>query len=166
LKHISLGRKPSILEAWESSHCFPVRMSYFLKGMLSAFQDFQVTETFTLFNLHIQPNCRNTCISWKKTSYVRSRRVLHIVSLWELSYFLKRMLAASLGFHVEEASTLFKISLFTWIEETRISLVRKPCMVEAAVSCTLFPYDNWVSFWRLLPVSPDFQKEKHLLYSK
>jgi hypothetical protein len=42
----------------------------------------------------------------------------------------------------------FQIGLFSCVEETRVSLQRKPPMLEAAASSTLFLCESWVSFWK------------------
>jgi hypothetical protein len=45
---------------------------------------------------------------------------------------------------------LVKICLYSWYEETHLSLQRKASMLEAAASSTLFPSENWVSFYLLI----------------
>jgi hypothetical protein len=43
-------------------------------------------------------------------------------------------------------SCLFQIGLFGWVEETLVSLQRKPFMLDASASTTFFPCENWVCF--------------------
>jgi hypothetical protein len=43
-----------------------------------------------------------------------------------------------------------QIGLFKWVEETHISIERKPIYLEEGSSSTLFPCENWVSFWKEL----------------
>jgi predicted membrane-bound dolichyl-phosphate-mannose-protein mannosyltransferase len=69
-----------------------------------------------------------------------------MVSLWELSYFVKGMLPAYQGFQAVELLILFQIGIFSWIEETHVSLEWKPSMLDSRASSTLLPYENSVSF--------------------
>jgi len=41
-----------------------------------------------------------------------------------------------------------KTGIFSRIEETPISLERKPYVLEEGACSTLFPCENWVSFWK------------------
>jgi hypothetical protein len=84
----------------------------------------------------------NTCISWKSTICVRSSSILAIVSLWQLRFLMKGILPICPHFQVGGTFTLCKITLFSWIEETLVSLGTKPSALEAGLSCTLFPL--WV----------------------
>lgn len=91
-------------------------------------------------------NWRRKYTSWKKTIHIRSRNVLHIVSLGELSLYLEGVLCASQGFQYRATFTLFKLDEFSWMEETHVYLGRKWSVFKAGVSCTLHPSGNWVSF--------------------
>jgi hypothetical protein len=39
-----------------------------------------------------------------------------------------------------------QMGLFSFDEETHVSLQRKPCVLESGSSCTLFPCENSVNF--------------------
>jgi hypothetical protein len=49
-------------------------------------------------------------------------------------------------FKGEESHILLQISLFSLVEETYVSLKRKPSMSEGGESSTLFPFEICVSF--------------------
>jgi hypothetical protein len=72
----------------------------------------------------------------------------HLVHCFPVSVqsVFERNTSCNLGLQDEDRFSLFQIDLFSWIEETEVSLQRKPSMVEAAASSTLFPCYNWVSF--------------------
>jgi hypothetical protein len=53
---------------------------------------------------------------------------------------------------------LFQIDLFSWVEETLVSLERNPSMSVAAASSTLFPCENWESFERNTYCKSEFSK--------
>jgi hypothetical protein len=55
---------------------------------------------------------------------------------------LKGVLHANHGFQGGERLILFQIVLFRCIEETHISLQRKPSRFEAAAFSALIPYEN------------------------
>jgi hypothetical protein len=73
----------------------------------------------------LQMKWKNTCILWNNTICVRGRSVMHIVSLWELSYPLQGILPTSQGFQVGEIFTLCKIALSMRMEETLYLLGKK-----------------------------------------
>jgi hypothetical protein len=39
-------------------------------------------------------------------------------------------------------------SLFSWVEETHVSIERKPSMLLVGSPSTLFPCETWVMFWK------------------
>jgi hypothetical protein len=43
---------------------------------------------------------------------------------------------------------LLQIGLFSWVEETHVSLQTTPSVLEAGASSTLPLCDNWVNFWK------------------
>jgi hypothetical protein len=43
---------------------------------------------------------------------------------------------------------LLQIGLFSWLEETHVFFQRTPSILEATTSTTLFPCENWVSYWK------------------
>jgi hypothetical protein len=47
-----------------------------------------------------------------------------------------------------EKLILFKVGLFSWIQDTHVSLERKHSVVELGESSTLFASENWVGFVR------------------
>jgi hypothetical protein len=60
--------------------------------------------------------------------------------------FLKGILPAYHCFLGGEMLILFKIVLFSKVEETQVSLKRKPSVLEAEAFGLLFPFDNSGSF--------------------
>jgi hypothetical protein len=84
----------------------------------------------------------------KKTFWVRRMSISRIVSLWELSYFLKDIHPANHSFQNGANLMSFRTGLFNWAEEMHVSLERNYCVVEEGSSSTLFPCENWVSFWK------------------
>jgi hypothetical protein len=64
----------------------------------------------------------NTCISVKKIIYVRSKIMSCLVFLWELKWFLKGLLPANHSCQGGEMLILCQIGLFSWLEETLVSL--------------------------------------------
>jgi hypothetical protein len=131
------------------AHCFPVSIAILFERKTSSNLGFSRCR-WTLFvpkrSIHL--SWSNTCISPKKTIYVRRFRLKHIVSLWELSKFMKRQLPTTYVFQGRHRRSLFQISLFSWVEETNVSLQTKPYTLEAAKSSTLFPCENGVSLWK------------------
>jgi hypothetical protein len=55
---------------------------------------------------------------------------------------LKGVLHANHGFQGGKGLILFQIVIFIFIEETHVSLQRKPSRLEAAAFSALFPYEN------------------------
>jgi hypothetical protein len=70
-----------------------------------------------------------------------------MVSLWQLISFFKGMLPANQSFQGAERPILFQIDLFTCLRITCIYW-RKPSVLEAGPSSTLFPCESCVSFWK------------------
>jgi hypothetical protein len=68
--------------------------------------------------------------------------------LLKLSSFLNRILPENLTFQGGERLILFQNDLFSWVEVTHVSHKRKESMLEAEACSTLFPCENWVSFWK------------------
>jgi hypothetical protein len=57
--------------------------------------------------------------------------------------------------------------LYSWIEETLLSLEIIPSVLEATGSSTVFPCDCWVGLWKEYPLSVSvFKWEKYSLYEK
>jgi hypothetical protein len=109
---VSFGREPSLSEASASSKLFPCEnwgnfwKEYFLQIIV-----FKVEKGSFCSKKDILLNQRNSCISWKKTMCVRSQSIMCIVSLWELSYFLNRILLANLNFQGRESLMLLQVVL-------------------------------------------------------
>jgi hypothetical protein len=77
------------LEAGVCSPLFHDNWVTFRKEYCLPIMDFILWEPHFVQNRPIQLNWTNTCIPRRKTIYVRSRSIYHIVSLWELSLFLR-----------------------------------------------------------------------------
>jgi hypothetical protein len=57
--------------------------------------------------------------------------------------------------------------LYCWIEETHVSPRRMPSNLEAAVTYILFPFEDWISWWKEYSLSVKvFKWEKHSLWGK
>jgi hypothetical protein len=77
-------------------------------------------------NRPIQMNWRNTYISWKKTIYFKRRSVQDFVSMWELSYFVKVILAVCQHFvwenHYFRINILFRSNGDTFVSFQQYNL--------------------------------------------
>jgi hypothetical protein len=49
--HVSLQRKPCVLEGGQIAHCFPLRIELVFKGVLTAYQNYQGGERLILFQI-------------------------------------------------------------------------------------------------------------------
>jgi hypothetical protein len=86
-------------------------------------------------------------ISYGSKQCVIGKSILHMVSLWELSHLLKGILPTFQGSQVQAKSPFCQITPLLNGRSTE-SLVRKLSMLEARGSSTIFPRENWVSFWK------------------
>jgi hypothetical protein len=64
---------------------------------------------------------------------------------------LKGILPENHSFQVGEMLILFQVDLSSWVEETHVSLKRKPPVLEAEACSTLLPSENWIIFKGILP---------------
>jgi hypothetical protein len=55
---------------------------------------------------------------------------------------MKGILPAKKNVQGGERPILFQIGIFSTVDETHVSLKRKPYVLEAGASSTLFPYEN------------------------
>jgi hypothetical protein len=149
-------------------HCLPVRIEIVFERNTACQWGFSrgITAHYDP-NRPIQLSWLDTCISRKKTIYSWKWSIKHVVFMWELSYFSKGILPACQGFQVGDMHIYFKIHLFSWVEETHVALEGKASLLEAGTCNTLFPCENWVSFWKeyCLPISV-FKVEKCSFCSK
>jgi hypothetical protein len=76
------------------------------------------------------------------------------VSIWKVSKLQLRC------FKVEIGSVCSK-KIFSWDEETHLSLNSKPPMLEAATSTTLFPCGNWVRFSMEYVLLREFPRQRY-----
>jgi hypothetical protein len=114
---ISLVRYPSMLEAGRCSTLFPCEncISMWNENLWS--ESILKWENHSLCEKYPHGRTGETHVSYGTIQYVRDRSVLHIVSLWELSYLLKGILPTSQNFQVWGTSPLCKIGPFMWMEE-------------------------------------------------
>jgi hypothetical protein len=144
--HVSLQRKPSMLEVATSSTRIHVRLEYVLKGIFPANLNFQVGESLILFKEDYSVELRKHIYLSTKTVCMRNRSISNIVSLWEWRQFLKWTLPANHSFQCGDRLYRLQVGVVRWAEETHVSLQRKPSMLKRAESSTLFPSENWVGF--------------------
>jgi hypothetical protein len=164
---VSLGRKASLLEAGVSCTLFPYMncVSFWTLYCLHL-RDFKLQNIHYVQNRPIMLNWTNTCISWKKIFCVRSSRVLHMFP-YENWVIVWRNTSCLSGFSSYSNVHFDKTGLCSWIEETGVSLGRKPSMLEVGASYTFFHYVNWVSFWTVYCLHlRDFKLQKYSLCSK
>jgi hypothetical protein len=129
-------------------------------------RDFKLQNIHYVQNRPIMLNWTNTCISWKKIFCVRSSRVLHMFP-YENWVIVWRNTSCLSGFSSYSNVHFDKTGLCSWIEETGVSLGRKPSMLEVGASYTFFHYVNWVSFWTVYCLHlRDFKLQKYSLCSK
>jgi hypothetical protein len=85
----------------------------------------------------------------------------------KLSFLLKGMIPTSQGFQVWGKIPFVQSSSIQVKGRSTVSLIRKAFMLETAGSSTLFPCENWVSFWKSYLQSESILKwEDHSLYEK
>lgn len=104
------------------------------------------TKVHSVPNRRFHLTCWNTCFSHKKLSVLDgpSHRTLFTCEIW-VSFHWRTF--ANQNFRVEKA-TLFLIALLSCIEKTHGSRERKPSVLEAGSSGTLFPCENRVNIWK------------------
>jgi hypothetical protein len=141
--HVSLKRKPSVFEGEASNTWFPY------ENWVGFWKEYCGNLGFSRWRVsHFVPNrCiqlrwSSTCISWKKTLWVRSRSIQHIGSCYNWGSFIKEYCLSIRVF------ILLKMPLFSWVEEAHVSLERNASMLEHETYNTLFPCENWVRFWK------------------
>jgi hypothetical protein len=121
---VSPGRQPSMFKAEGCKTLFPCENWVSLWKEHCELRVFK-WENHSLYEKYLQSKCRNTCILWNSTICVRGMSVLHILSLGELSYYLKRVLPTSQSFLVWGTSPLCKIAPFKWAEDSLYLLEEK-----------------------------------------
>jgi hypothetical protein len=99
--HKSLERNPSVLEAVAASIFFPhwielFSVEYFKQLLISKWRKAH------FFQILYTERWRNTCISRKKTTCVRSKNLWHIASLLKLISFFKGILPVTWFFQGED----------------------------------------------------------------
>jgi hypothetical protein len=150
------------------AHCFPVRMELLFE-MNTVFPSgfSRARNTHFVPKRPIQLSWRNTCISQKKSIYVRRCRIQHIFFPVRIELVLKGMLPTHQGFQWWEMLILFQIDIFSWIVETHIYLERKLSKLEVEASSLLLSCENLVTFRKgyCLPFRV-FKGEKQSLCSK
>jgi hypothetical protein len=93
--------------------------------------------------------------SWKRSRNVRNRRVKHLVSQGEVTYFFKGIMPTTHCVHGWGKPPLCKITPLKGIGRSTVELVRESLMLEREGSTTLFSIVNWVSWKKenCLPLS-------------
>jgi hypothetical protein len=61
--------------------------------------------------------------------------------------FMEGILPSTSVFQGGDSLCFFQFVLFSWIEETHVSLERTLFLVEEGACSTLFPCEYWVGFW-------------------
>jgi hypothetical protein len=117
-------------------HCFPVRielifeMKTIWKSELSRWR-----KSHFVPNWLMQLTWKNTCISE------------HYLSV-TIELVFERILPSIQKLQGWERLILFQIGLFSYIEETNVSLERTPSLWEAGATSTVFPCVSWLRFWK------------------
>jgi hypothetical protein len=114
---VSPARKSSTLEAGGSSTLFNYEEWV---SLLKEYLWFESILSGRIIHFMKSPHFRwngERLVSYGTIQRVRVRSVLHLVSLWMLSYLLKGILPTSQCFHVWGTSTLCKIAPFKWMEQ-------------------------------------------------
>jgi hypothetical protein len=151
---VSLERKSSNLEVGESSTFFSCEKWVSLLKEYLWFESILKWENHSLYEKYCFRWNGKTLVSYGPIQCVKGGSVLHLVSLWELSYLLKGILPTSQCFHVWGTWALCNISIEVNGTST-VSLLRKPSMWEAGGSSTMFPCENFLNYWKehCLPLS-------------
>jgi hypothetical protein len=103
--HVSLQRKPSVLEAGASTSFFPCEnLVSFWKQYFLQILTFTVEKGSFFFQIGLFTWDVRTHVSQKKTFSVRNRSILHMFSLGEMSYFLKEYILQIRIFKLEKGS--------------------------------------------------------------
>jgi hypothetical protein len=142
-KHLLYGNSPFSPELEKHAYhlknaighhlCFSMRTGLAYERITPHLTSFSCgTNIPFLHNSSILLNWGDTCISWNNTMCAISRIVLHIVFLWEFRWFVKGLHSICQHFQVGETFTLCKTALFSWIEQTHVSLGTIPSVLEAA----------------------------------
>jgi hypothetical protein len=107
-------------------------------------------------NRPIELSCRNTSIYQKKIICVRSRSIMHIVSLWEWGFC---QIYTSYNLYVSRwryAQFVPNLPIQLSWRNTCVS-PKKTTLLEAGTSSTLFPCDIELIFEGILPANHIFQ---------
>jgi len=75
-----------------------------------------------------------------------SRSIRHILSLLKLSSFFERNTSCKSEFSRWRKAHLIQIGLFSYDEEKHASLEKKPFVLDAGATSTLFSCENTLSF--------------------
>jgi hypothetical protein len=105
--HVSLERKPSVMEARSKSHCFPVRIEWIFGRKTSCYLGFSrcIQAVFVPY-WAVQISWRNTCVTPKKPSMLEAAasstlfRCENWDSFWKQYFLQVRFLKVGIGFLV------------------------------------------------------------------
>jgi hypothetical protein len=117
-----------------------------LKGILPGNHSFQGGERLILFQIGLFSKIEETHISLKIKTSVLEAGASCTQFPCKNRCFVKDILPVIYVFQGEYRLSWLQIFLFCQVEETHATLQKKQSVSEAAVSCTLFPYENWVCF--------------------
>jgi hypothetical protein len=152
--HVSFRTLQSVLEWGVSRKLFPY------ENWVNFWKEYCLLhKVFSGINIHFQVHWRNTASLGRKPSILEA-----VVSTsmfpYDNSYLMKGILA--LNVFKDQNHSLYENALFRWNGELDVSFGSVQSVLEAGVSNTLLPYENWDNFrkeyWLLLRV---FKWEKH-----
>jgi hypothetical protein len=138
-----LLHKKIFSEAGASSTLFPSNIELVLKEILHANHSFQSGKALFIPNRPIQQSWRITYVCLKKTTYVRSSSIYHIVSHENWVNFWQKSFLQMVVFKVQKGSFCSKYAYLAMLKK-HMSFERKSSLLEARASSTLFLYENWI----------------------
>jgi hypothetical protein len=105
-------------------------------------------ENHSLFEIYpLWMKWRNTCMLWNNTMSQRHKCPAHCFPM-RIEFPFERNAAYLSWFLNVRNITFMQNSSIQVKGRSSVSFVRKQSMLEAGGSSTLFPCENWVSFWK------------------
>jgi hypothetical protein len=116
--------------------------------MLHANQGFQSGEMLILFQIGLFTWLEETHVSLERKPSMLEGGYLEYCSPMNIELLFERNTACLWGFSGGRKATFVPKNVYSWIEETHVSLKRKPSTLEGVASSTLLFCENWVTFWK------------------
>jgi hypothetical protein len=145
---VSLRRNPFMVEAAASTILFSCENWVRFGKNTSCKSEIPTwTKVHFVSQRPIHLRWRKACMSKREQagSKAQARRTLFTSDTW-ITFWMECSCKSELSGWMK--IILFWIGLFAWVEKTHVPLKRKPAVLEAGASSTLFYCENSVSFWK------------------